>query len=171
MSWGFVWAISCAKVLAHTSAPSMLFGSAVRPEGYTGLGSRQAPTRLQHWPIAALTTTRSPWQPGLSQRNEQWDSFSDPFEYFLLRKQWIFVLGKIGNRYINRTTQTMIKVACRPRCGADVHTSPVPAGNRVEHLTRGPAPLPQHAEGPMLLNVWRRPARSWGAVCLPGLNP
>lgn len=59
----------------------------------------------------------------------------------------------------------MIKVARRPHCGANVHASPVPEGNR------GPAPLPQHAAGPVLLNVWRRPARSWGAVCLPGLDP
>ncbi|XDA69641.1 hypothetical protein R6Z07F_000013 [Ovis aries] len=42
----------------------------------------------------------------------------------------------------------MIKAAHCPRCGADVHTSPVPAGNHTEHLASGLAPLPRHAAGP-----------------------
>ncbi|KAI4549938.1 hypothetical protein MG293_002268 [Ovis ammon polii] len=126
----------------------MLFGSAVRSEGCAGLGSRRAPTRLQHWSIATLTTTESPRQLDLSQRDEKWASSSDPFEYFSLRNQWIFVLGKIGNRQIKRTTFTMIKAAHCPRCGADVHTSPVPAGSHTEHLASGLAPLPRHAAGP-----------------------
>ena len=65
----------------------------------------------------------------------------------------------------------MIKVAHCPRCGADVHTSPVPAGNHTEHLASRLAPLPRHAAGPVLLHVWCCPVHSWGAVCLPGLDP